>query len=55
LDRFIENGLKEYGGSKVTRVADAVFAGAFGALKLAMNMPAEYWSQVRREPMRRAA
>lgn len=53
LDRFIEDGLKEYGTVKVVRVADAVFAGAFGALKLAMSMPPEYWQEVK--TIRRAA
>jgi rod shape-determining protein MreB len=44
LDRVIEDGLKEYGGAKVKRVGDAVYAGAMGALKLAMGVPKESWS-----------
>jgi rod shape-determining protein MreB len=47
LDRVIEEGMKEYGGAKVKRVYDAVFAGAVGALKLAMSMPAEYFHQLK--------
>jgi rod shape-determining protein MreB len=47
LDRVIEEGMKEYGGCKVKRVYDAVFAGAVGALKLAMSMPAEYFSRLK--------
>ena len=47
LDRVIEASLKEYGGAKVTRVGDASYAGAVGALKLAMNMPADGWTQLK--------
>ena len=37
----------EYGGAKVRRVGDAVYAGAVGALKLAMSMPREQWVRTR--------
>jgi rod shape-determining protein MreB and related proteins len=47
LDRMIEEGLKEYGSAKVKRVFDPVFAGATGALKLAMGMPADAWEKLR--------
>lgn len=47
LDQMIENGLKEYGGGNVRKVYDSVFAGAVGALKLAMGTPAEYWDKIR--------
>jgi rod shape-determining protein MreB and related proteins len=47
LDHAIEDALREYTGCKVRKVTDAVFAGANGALKLAMAMPADNWNQVK--------
>ena len=55
LDRLIEQGLQELGGGKVTKVYDSVFAGASGALKLAMNMPVEYWQSMHARDQLRAA
>ena len=46
LDRVIEESMSKYGGAKVRRVGDAVFAGAVGALKLAMGMPEDKWRQI---------
>jgi rod shape-determining protein MreB len=40
---YLQDALKEYGTCKVTRVADPLFAGADGALKLAQDMPSKYW------------
>jgi rod shape-determining protein MreB len=47
LDRVIEASLKDYGGAKVTRVSDATYAGAVGALKLAMGMPPHGWTALK--------
>lgn len=46
LDRLIEVDLQKYGGGRVTKVNEPVFAGANGALKLATDMPEEYWKEV---------
>jgi rod shape-determining protein MreB len=55
LDRMIEEALQEYGGAKVKRVGDAVFAGAVGALKLAMAMPVDCWNPIQGPKHERAA
>jgi rod shape-determining protein MreB and related proteins len=47
LDRLIEKDLQQYGGGKVTKVNEPVFAGANGALKLAQDMPEDYWKEVK--------
>jgi rod shape-determining protein MreB len=46
LGRLIEESLQPYGEANATHVDDSVFAGATGALRLAMSMPAEYWQQI---------
>jgi rod shape-determining protein MreB and related proteins len=43
IAEYLQEALKEYGTCKVTRVADPLFAGADGALKLAQDMPSKYW------------
>ncbi|MBW2078069.1 MAG: rod shape-determining protein [Deltaproteobacteria bacterium] len=47
LQREIENYMKKtLGYGKVTKVEEPLYAGANGALKLAKDMPDEYWDQV---------
>ncbi|MEM7232125.1 MAG: rod shape-determining protein, partial [Planctomycetota bacterium] len=45
LGRAIEEGLAEYGGGKVTTVEEPQYAGSNGALKIALDMPDEYWKE----------
>jgi len=47
LNKQIENGLKELGGGHVTVAVEPLYAGANGALQLAVDMPAEYWHKLR--------
>jgi len=47
LNKRIEDGLVSVGGGKVTVVDEPVYAGANGALQLALDMPGEYWQQLR--------
>lgn len=46
LDKLIEDGLEEYGGGKVSRVEEPIYAGANGALKLAYDMPESFWREL---------
>jgi rod shape-determining protein MreB len=43
LDRVLEQALNELGGGHVTKVEEPLYAGANGALKIAHDMPEEYW------------
>jgi rod shape-determining protein MreB len=43
IAEYLQDALKEYGTCKVTRVAEPLFAGADGALRLAQDMPSKYW------------
>jgi rod shape-determining protein MreB and related proteins len=54
LDRMIEEGMKEYGGAKVKKVPDPVYAGATGALKLAMGMPMDAWEKLQHKQVKLA-
>lgn len=46
IAEYLQEALKEYGPCKVTRVADPLFAGADGALKLCQDMPSKYWETI---------
>ncbi|MCQ4573743.1 MAG: MamK family actin-like protein [Candidatus Brocadiales bacterium] len=47
LGSLLEEGLEEYGGGKVNKVDEPVYAGADGALKLAYDMPDNLWKELR--------
>jgi rod shape-determining protein MreB len=48
LDLAIEREMhKQLGGGKVSRIEEPVYGGANGALKIAHDMPAEYWEKLR--------
>jgi rod shape-determining protein MreB and related proteins len=46
IREYLQAALKEYGSSTVTCVKDPLFAGSDGALKLAQEMPAQYWEKL---------
>ena len=46
IREYFQAALKEYGPSAVTCVKDPLFAGSDGALKLAQEMPAQYWEKL---------
>ena len=47
LNKRIEEAMKAIGGGTVTIVDEPLYAGANGALQLAVDMPGEYWQQLR--------
>jgi rod shape-determining protein MreB len=48
LDMAIEAEMHErLGGGRVLRIEEPVYGGANGALKIAHDMPAEYWEQLK--------
>ncbi|MBF0444665.1 MAG: rod shape-determining protein [Magnetococcales bacterium] len=46
LDEIITSSLKDYGPVNVVRVSDPIFSGCAGALKMATELPEDYWNQV---------
>ena len=46
LDRALERALDELGGGRVNKVEEPHYAGANGALKIAHDMPEEYWEKL---------
>jgi rod shape-determining protein MreB len=47
LNKRIEDAMSVIGGGRVTVVEEPLYAGANGALQLAVDMPGEYWQQLR--------
>ncbi|MBF0415768.1 MAG: rod shape-determining protein [Magnetococcales bacterium] len=46
LDRILADSLREYGDVRIHLVDDPIYAGSLGALKMATELPLEYWNQV---------
>ena len=46
LAKRVTEGLDAIGGGQVIRVDEPLYAGSNGAMKLALDMPAEYWQQL---------
>ncbi|MBF0219279.1 MAG: rod shape-determining protein [Gammaproteobacteria bacterium] len=46
LGQMIADALRSYGDVKVNGVKDVIYTGAEGALKLANDLPPEYWDQI---------
>ena len=48
LDSAIEQAMhRDLGGGKVVRIEEPIYGGANGALKIAHDMPAEYWEKLK--------
>jgi rod shape-determining protein MreB len=48
LDSSVEKAMKErLGGGKVVRIEEPIYGGANGALKIAHDMPADFWEQLK--------
>jgi len=47
LDKRVAEGMKQFGGGRVTVVEEPLYAGANGALQLAVDMPTDFWQQLR--------
>jgi rod shape-determining protein MreB len=47
LNKRIEDAMQAIGGGHVVVVEEPLYAGANGALQLALDMPGEYWQQLR--------
>ncbi|MGB1772576.1 MAG: hypothetical protein ACPHP7_10125, partial [Planctomycetota bacterium] len=45
LARAMEDALVEYGGGKVKTVEEPQYAGSNGALRIALDMPEEFWKE----------
>ena len=48
LDSAVEKAMKErLGGGKVIRIEEPIYGGSNGALKIAHDMPEEFWEQLK--------